>query len=80
MAFIKLHDNNNEEVLVNTDNVTYVRNGYIRFNVADTHDNLDIDYLECDCLYVKETIDEIAEIINNANRPVTVNSNLLQKS
>lgn len=53
MAFIKLHDEDNREILVNTDNVTYTERNYINF-------------VDGDSVGIRETLDEITEIIEKA--------------
>lgn len=82
MAFIKLHGNNNEEIYINIDNIAYMKKTdgyyqsviYVNFPACESHK---FDYQQ---LHVKETPEEIMEIINNAVRPVSGNPNLLQKS
>lgn len=61
MAFIGLHDENNREILVNTDNITYIDCNYnssCRF----------INFVDSDNITVRETFDEIMELIKNSGR------------
>lgn len=56
MAFIKLHDSNRREVVVNTDNITYFNDDYIFFNDGDDNG-----------LEIYETQEEIINLIKIAN-------------
>lgn len=61
MAFIKLHDENDREILVNIDNITYIDCNYnssLRF----------INFVDEDCITVHETYDKIMELIKNSGK------------
>ena len=71
MAFIRLHKDG-EEILVNTDNISYIKkNGYkskIYFNFSKENG---YENIKCVRLTVSETLDEIEELIRNADNPPT---------
>lgn len=57
MAFIKLHDEYNNEVIVNTDNVTFINRSRVYFiDGYTTH------------IGISETLDEVEEIIKKAEQ------------
>lgn len=71
-SFIKLNNDRIGGIIVNADNITMVKSG-------NSDSTIEFSGSKDNCLSVTESLDEIMELINNANRPATDNPNLLQR-
>lgn len=73
-----------KNVVINTDNIKYITDFTMQFKVESYPNTFykkfsTIHLNDNDKIEVAETQEEILEIINNANRPVVGNPNLLQR-
>lgn len=61
MPFIILHDENDREILVNTDNITYIErnnNSSLGF----------VNFVDEDCITIHENFNEITELIKKSGK------------